>query len=150
MMPPSVSIGLRSGRVFIISTYSPGPGTYVQKAPVFESSSSDTEAIGFNVARGLDEFVSGGEIPDWAVYRSPVLGVAGVRTWHEYERGLKSCVLDQHEDEFIIRGDRPAIAIRRTATVNELGDAVLHALGTTKEQERKKTSGNDHGFDQGR
>jgi hypothetical protein len=78
MTIPSVCIGLRSGRVFIISTYSPGPGTYVHKEPVICANSFDSEAIGDAVLFGLSEFVHNGPMPDWDTYKSPVLNAAGV------------------------------------------------------------------------
>ena len=139
MAIPSVAVDLRRGRVFVIATYSPGPGTYVNKTPVLESSSSDVEAIGRNVLQGLGEFVDGGEMPDWNVYRSPVLEFAKLTTWREYEKGLKRCVVDQELENLVVRGDNPTVTIAHVVPVGEIGNAVLRVLGTTKERELKKS-----------
>lgn len=138
MASPNVAVGLRRGRVIVNATYSPGPGTYVDSQPVFESSSSDTEAIGRNVQKALAEFSVGGEMPDWSVYRSPVLDVAKVRTWGEYEKGLKGCVIGQNGDNLVMRGDHPVITLALDAPAEDIGKAVLSALGTCKDKELKK------------
>lgn len=135
MPTPGVSVGLRNGHVYVTSTYSPGPGTYVDKAPAYRSASYDVEALGVNVLRALAAFRDGGEMPDWAKYSSPVLELAGVSSWPEYKRGLRSCVVDQRDEDLLIRGDEPEISVPRSATAREIGDAVLLALGTTRDNE---------------
>jgi hypothetical protein len=142
MSVPSVSVGSRRGRIYVISTYSPGPGTYVDKEPVCHTLSTDTEGIGNSVLSGLHCFQDGGSLPDWTTYRSPVLDAAGVSTWREYERGLRSCVVSQYEDHLLIRGDCSPINLPRTANREEIGSAVLAALGTSPEKELKKRRAN--------
>ena len=138
MANPSVNIGFRKRRVFIISTYAPGPGTYVDKEPVLEATPYDIESIGSKVLEGLKNFVDGGEIPNWDTYRSPVLDAVSVSSWSEYERGLKECVVVQHEDHFHFMTELPHIRLPRDATLEDIGNAILKALGTSKEKELKR------------
>ena len=137
MASPSVSVGLRMGDVIVTSTYSPGPGTYVDKFPAVKSLSTDAVAIGNNVLSGLDQFVDGGPWPvDWSSYQSPTLAVAGIPTWQEYERGLRTCVVERHEDHLCVRSERPHQTLSLDVTKAQIGEAVLQSLGTTLKRER--------------
>lgn len=139
MAIPGISIALRKGKLFVIPTYSPGPGTYIDKGPVANSASYDTLVIGKNVIAGLEDFVDGGDLPDFTEYCSPVLEAAGVASWSEYERGLRECVLARHADHYLIRGDFGHIKLTLDASREEIGEAILASLGTSQEKEQKKT-----------
>lgn len=130
MSIPSVSVGLRKGRIFIIPTFSPGPGTYIDNEPVTEALPTDPEQIGTRVLEGLSNFRDGGEMPDWTTYRSPVLSVAGVKSWDEYEKGLIDCVIDVINEKLRIRSEQhDLLEIDANARPDELGIAVLVSLG---------------------
>ena len=60
MAVPGISIGLRKGVLFVVPTYSPGPGTYIDKGPVAQCASFDAETIGRNAIAALGEFVGRG------------------------------------------------------------------------------------------
>lgn len=129
MTAPSVSVGLRKGLVFVVSACSPGPGTYIDKAPVTKCLATDVAEIGKNVLNGLREFAEDGPWPDWKTYRSPVLDAAEVTSWSQYERGLKSCVVSLNEDHLLIRSELPHLTVPHDATHEEIGTAVLKSLG---------------------
>ena len=102
------------GYVIVTSTYSPGPGTYVDKFPAVMSLSTDAVAIGKNVQLGLDQFIDGGQWPvDWSTYQSPTLAVAGVTTWREWVNGrLKNLRQDKaRKIIFRVQSERPHLKL---------------------------------------
>ena len=125
---PSVSVGLRRGRLFVISTYSPGPGTWIDKEPVLEARPTDAEDVGRKIIEGLETFVAGGEMPDWNKYRSPILPAAGVKTWSEWERGLKECIVVKELEGFKIMSEGLHATIPYSESPEILGAKVLEAL----------------------
>src|SRR5437660_394019 len=73
MAAPAVTVCLRRGRLFVISSYAPGPGTYIDKEPVAEVPAQNSCQIGTKVRAFLRCFIDSGTMPDWKTYRSPVL-----------------------------------------------------------------------------
>ena len=125
---PSVTVGLRRGRLFVISKYSPGRGTWILKEPVLEARPTDAADVGQKVLDGLDHFVAGGKMPDWNKYRSPILPAAGVKTWSEWERGLKECMVVKEPEGFKIMSEGLHATIPYSASPEALGAKVLEAL----------------------
>lgn len=132
MSQPSVSVGLRKGRVFVIPTYSPGPGTYIHREPVRQTTPDEPESIGQCVRDAIADFVDGGQMPDWSIYRSPVLAAAGVEKWSDYEKGLRDCIVKEEADHLVVRGDREPREMPLTVSNEELGRAILQALGAPR------------------
>lgn len=132
MAVPAVSVYLRKQRVFVVSSYSPGPGTYIDKDPVFSAKPTDPEAIGRCVSEGLSNHVDGGEMPDWSRYPSPLLAAAGVATWNEFYRGARDCFVKKEADHFLIQSENPHQNLPLGASATEIGLAVLAALKVSR------------------
>ena len=129
---PSISVGLRTGIVFITPSYYPPNGMYVDCGPVFSASSDDPALIGRHIKNALAHCADEGPWPIDESYRSPVLDAAGVRTWDEYQRGLKSGAVRQFEDYFLAMGRAAQIRLPISATPEQIGFAVLEAIGSIR------------------
>src|SRR5262249_5481334 len=111
-----VAIRHWKGVVFISSTYSPGPGTYVNKEPIFTCQIDEAEKIGCFVFEALAAFREGGQVPDWDRYQSSLLKASGVSA-KEFKRGLKECSVTKAENGFIVSSELGAIEVSETEGV---------------------------------
>ena len=135
---PSVSVGLRRGRMFVIPYWSPGKGTYIHKDPVLEVSPTDAQAIGGAVFESFKSFVwDNSPLPDWDTYPDHVLDAGGFKSWSEYERGLKDCEINFEDEQYHIYTELPHIYLPLDVSAEQMGHAVLKALGTSVEKEAK-------------
>ena len=135
---PKVFVGLRKGRMYVVASYAAGPGTYINKEPVYECSPCDVAEIGSSVLAGLESFVDHGEWPDWDTFESPVLKATGLSNWSEFTRGLRDCSVYKEEKQYHIYTELPHIYLPLDSTPEQIGRAVLKALGTSEEKEQRK------------
>ena len=138
MSVPLVEIGLRQGRVFVIPQLSPGRGTYVDKDPIREASPDDAEGVGRAIFDALADFSEISTMPNLLHFRSPVIAASGVNSYSEYERGLRSCLIDQHDDHFTIRGLGPHAHLPCDVTARQLGETVLNLLCATPQKRKDR------------
>ena len=130
---PNVSVYLRKQMLFVVSTYSAGPGTYIEKEPALSVAPTEPEEVGRAVLNGLDHFVEGGPWPpDWSTYKSPVLAAAGIATWSEFKRGLRDCSVMKYDDHFLIQSENPCVTLPLNSSEDDVGMAVLASLGLSR------------------
>lgn len=80
----------------------------------------------------MQEFVEGEEMPGPDDQLPDVLDGIGLATWTEFHRGLKSGSVKQYPDHYLIRGDGGPREVPLTVSNEELGRAILQALGAPK------------------
>ena len=137
---PKVGIGLRQGRMFVIPEWSPGRGTYIDKGPVLEVDPTAPRAIGDAALESFKHFVwdNSCQLPDWNTYPKYVLDAGGYTSWSEYERGLKNCSIGIENNQYHIYTELPHIFLAMDVSAEEMGHAILSALGTSVEKEQEK------------
>ncbi|HJT33413.1 MAG TPA: hypothetical protein VJ783_15320 [Pirellulales bacterium] len=128
MVKPAVSVGLRKGRLFVIPQLSPGAGTYIDKEPVREAPEDDAERLGQTILEAFGDFSEVDVMPNLLAFRSPIIAAAEVRSYGEYERGLKDCLVVIEDDQLHIMCAGPHKYIPRDTGALHIGNAVLTAL----------------------
>jgi hypothetical protein len=148
MSNPAVSVGLRKGKAFIISQLSPGRGTYLDKEPIRQVSADDAAGLGRAILDAFGDFTEISEMPNLLNFRSPVIKAAGVRSYAEYERGLKDCLVVIEDDRLHIMWSGPHTYLPRDVSPEDLGTAVFAALQASPSMRQRRTakgSGNKKG-----
>jgi hypothetical protein len=124
----TVTVAYWRGRLFVLSKYSAGPGTYVECPPVVELSASHAESIGLAIRKAFDAFLVRDGMPDWATYVRPLASVIGPGNLDDFDDNARVCAVYLDAEGIRVRSEESWVELPLDITNSQLSNAVARSV----------------------